>query len=484
MNNFYTKHPKIAPLFQVRNDGNNMIIYNMSANSSFIKVLSPIEALILLLCNGNNSIEEIQTIILRSFDTGYKDKRHFIQLLDALLNKLINEEKLLIITKPSKKKSESSFYVNKNSVPDFSNYQYPVTRLLRPLSVVISYTNKCNCSCCYCYAERKQCEERTLEQWRGIFDELQSLEIKKVDIGGGDILARTDAYQILEELTKRGFLFFLSTKSYISQENAQKLFQMHIGTKDASKVPQRPLQISLDSIDEKISTTLIHSNHHVQESIETVKNLISSGIEPRIKGVLTSYNYDAAEDVVKYFYPLGVREFYFAQYSRSYYRHDDNLFLSHEQKLFIKNTENQIKTTFPDVFLSIQTDTSDDGFHKSSWSEWKNRTVHCSGGRSKLWIHPNGDVTLCEQIPHSESYVMGNVFTDSIMSIWNSQKLLDFIYPGREKFSGTVCYTCEEFDSCHEKKGVCFRNSLYAYGTIYNAQPECPLQLKYPPRRT
>ena len=97
-------------------------------------------------------------------------------------------------------------------------------------------------------------------------------------------------------------------------------------------------------------------------------------------------------------------------------------------------------------------------------------------------VKPNGDVTLCEQMPNSPSFVVGNIFEEGIVGVWRSQRVLDFIYPPREAFAGTVCFDCLEFDECHDTKGYCFRDALYSYGTMYDAQPECPRQSKIPPR--
>src|SRR5690606_37585766 len=104
--------------------------------------------------------------------------------------------------------------------------------------------------------------------------------------------------------------------------------------------------------------------------------------------------------------------------------------------------------------VSIETNTSAGGHRNLSPENWKNRTV-CSGGRSNMIIQPNGDVTLCEQIPHKEEFIVGNVFDDGIMGVWNSERVRDFIYPSRGKFKNSVCYECPEFEDCHQVKGYC-----------------------------
>jgi hypothetical protein len=55
------------------------------------------------------------------------------------------------------------------------------------------------------------------------------------------------------------------------------------------------------------------------------------------------------------------------------------------------------------------------------------------------------------------------------------------VYPEREKFAGTVCFDCPEFDECHTEKGqkgYCYFDALFHYKSIYDAPPDCPRQNK------
>lgn len=243
----------------------------------------------------------------------------------------------------------------------------------------------------------------------------------------------------------------------------------------------RPVQISVDSTDDAIASRLVKQQEHFKKASGSVQNLIGAGIIPRIKCVLTGQNADATEGLVRYFSKMGVREFHFAQYSRSRFRHEDALFLSYEQKVRLKETADSLHHEFPELDITIQQVTSMEGARNMSWDEWNGR-ARCSGGRSHLYIQPNGEVTLCEQVPHSSQFVIGNVFKEGVMGVWNGKQLTDFIYPNRSKFTGTVCFACHDFDKCHQEKGYCFRDAISSYGTIYEAQPECPLQQKTPIR--
>jgi MoaA/NifB/PqqE/SkfB family radical SAM enzyme len=77
---------------------------------------------------------------------------------------------------------------------------------------------------------------------------------------------------------------------------------------------------------------------------------------------------------------------------------------------------------------------------------------------------------------------VGSLLRESLLEIWNGAALDAFIHPDRSKFENTVCSSCPEFDDCHLGRGYCYRDSLSAFGSLYDAPPECPRQQKQPLR--
>ena len=82
---------------------------------------------------------------------------------------------------------------------------------------------------------------------------------------------------------------------------------------------------------------------------------------------------------------------------------------------------------------------------------------------------------LCDQVPQSGEFVVGDVVKQSLMEVWNSDEIKRFTDPPVEKFKDSVCYDCGDFDACHKEFGYCFRDSYFNYGTIYAPPPNCPL---------
>jgi len=91
-----------------------------------------------------------------------------------------------------------------------------------------------------------------------------------------------------------------------------------------------------------------------------------------------------------------------------------------------------------------------------------------------MTITPNGDVVLCEQVPQTAPYVIGSVKERSIMEIWRSDEMKNFLYPPQDQFRGAACGECKEFAECHEIYGRCFRDALATYKSFHAPSPNCP----------
>ncbi|MBP2644307.1 MAG: moaA/nifB/pqqE family protein [Firmicutes bacterium] len=468
----YSKLRLLSP-WRLRNDEKNLVVYTCNTDSIKHKILSPYEASIMPFFNGENSIEKIYDYWLDIHDATKDNITKLITSLNRIIVSWMNDK--MIGT--DGEVSPSVKYRRERLIPDFTSYIYPANRLERPLSVSVAITNHCNTNCLYCYAERRNCHELDFEKLNTIFRELAANEIYIVDIAGGDTLSHPDYLDIFKNMVKNDFVFFLSTKSYISEKTAETFRELEIGLNGVLPHLKRTLQISIDSSCPDIAAFLTGRGNYLGSAIASVKNAVKAGLSPRVKSVLTSFNADAPEGIVKLFVDLGVKEFQFVQYGRSHYRHNDSLFLSAKQKLEFADTAEKLHRDYPGILITFQEDFSTAPPKRKTLEDWRSRAL-CSGGRTSMQIQPNGDVTLCDQLPHAPQFIIGNVLEQGLKSVWNSPQLINFLNAPRELFNETVCYDCDEFDWCHYKVGYCYRDSFFHYGTTYDAPPDCPFQTK------
>lgn len=460
---------RIASSWRLRNDGAYILAYFCSTQKLSFKVLSPAEASLVPFMDGELSDAEMRRLwgSVHGADDGETDR-----VFKALVGSLVERDGIV------SRNGEPSASVKTDParlIPDFASYEKQPKRLARPFSVAVGLTNRCGTNCLYCYAERPKQNELSRQEWRRVFDDLAQNEIFIVDLAGGDTLARPDALDLLEDMAERDFVFFLSTKCPITQGIAERLAALGVGAANPPPHLVRTLQISVDSVDPATADRLTGSKDYLQRAMDSARNAVAAGLAPRVKGVLTSLNADAVDGVVERFFDLGVRDFQFVQYGLSYYRPNEALFLSPRQKERLPDALARAQAAFPGIEITIQDDQTAGGPRNRTWEQWRSRAL-CSGGRNNLQIKANGEATLCDQVPSRPPFVVGNLLRQGLKEVWNSPELLSFLYPDRDSFRGTACHSCPEFEDCHQDKGYCYRDALFAYGTIFEAPPDCPRQ--------
>jgi len=468
--------PRVSELWRIRKDLHYMMAYKCTTDDSAHKVLTPWEASLIPFLDGSMNVKDLFGVWKKVFPKIHHEDPRLESLFSQILDDLCNTSGVVIAEgKPSPSLGEDLL---SQLVANFAEYQIPYGTLDRPINVNVALTNKCATDCIYCYAERPTCNELDFEQWAKFFSDLATNEIYIVDIAGGDIFTRHDSLKLLEEMVKYDFVFFVSTKCALSRSKTDVLYKLGIGRDDVPIYLRRPLQFSIDSADSITASRLVQRNGYLERIIESVKNSIASGMSPRIKSVLTALNAADPEKVVELFYQYGVRDFQFVQYGRSYFHRNDSLFLSYEQKLELHKINDRLQEKYPDISATIQLDDTIDKANNDSWKQWDDRAI-CSGGRTSIIIRANGDVSLCDQMPHNSEHTFGNIVESSLAEIWKNPKIQEFNNPPRVNFKHTPCYDCSLFAKCHDnQKGYCYRDALFAYGTIFQAPPHCPIQTK------
>ena len=467
--------PRLLAPWLLRDDRDNLLLYKCTYVDLKYRVLSPVQALILPFFSGERSYAEIQSIWLHLIKPVRKAES--LRDLDEIVRNLMAPDEIIGLTGVP-----SDSFKDKTNIPlpDFNRYHWPVERTSVPVSVQVDLTNRCVANCRYCYAERNSCQELTTAEWVVVFNQFSNLGIRIVDMAGADPFMRLDVFDLLRAMVDRDFTFSVSTKSHISPVWTRRLAELGIG-RDQTGVVARGLQVSVDSVDNKLASWLTGVSNYLERAKSTTANLVAAGLSPRIKCVMTAYNWDQSAQIVELFSSLGARRFQFVQYGRSLYRHSDDLFLTREQKLSLSESMPLLVAAHPDLEIVFQDDTGETKTKEQIKADWPQRAV-CTGGRAAMLVHPNGDVSLCEQIPHIPANVVGNLLRESLLEIWNGAAVDKFIHPERSRFAGTVCSSCSDFDECHLGRGYCYRDALSAFGGLHDAPPACPRQEKVPLR--
>lgn len=461
----------ISPDWDLRRNGSRVILLNMDPFQIQYFILDPVDALIFSLFDGNRTLDDVILVISYILDANKESACNLVQ--DALTR--INASAPRIMPKKELKGVDYRTYDPFQFVIKTESLEHP-KKLEVPIFIGIAPTHRCQTNCIYCYAERRFVapnDELSLAAWFDIIGQCADLGIDRVEPMGGDFLARPDAVDIMEFLIKKEMQFFLSTKCHIDRTLARRFADIGMGN--------RSIQISMDSPNAEIADNLTRSPGFYQRAIDSLRNLIDCGLNVRAKATLTSLNARQAPELIRMWCTMGVRDMMLTDYSRSFFRHDDRLFCDPNDSAWVADEVEKLRTEFPGVKIAygaqargVAQDALKQRSRKEEWENWESRS-RCSAGSSSMMIWPDGIVTLCEQIPHTYDHIVGDVRKQTILEVWNSERLLEYIYPDREKFNGTVCYSCEHFDDCHRLSGHCFRDALFAYSSRYMPPPLCPL---------
>ncbi len=138
---------------------------------------------------------------------------------------------------------------------------------------------------------------------------------------------------MIKELIRLEMLFLLSTKCHITRETADRLVDIEMNMPVNQYT--RELQISMDGPDENTADVLAGSPGYFQRSIDSIRNLVGRGFNFRVKAVATPLNAPQVYNWIKLLVDLGVNRLSVAAYNRTLYRHNDDLFLSQEDRTLI-----------------------------------------------------------------------------------------------------------------------------------------------------
>lgn len=429
--------------------------------------LSPYEMVALTFCDGKNTKGQVRTFMSEGLALSEDDSG---KIIENLVTHYHGRNPILV---PLADTAESVTTINAARVLHELSLgrktDSETARLDMPLTLLLMPTYRCQTDCIYCYSQRPELshgDEMPVGRWIELIDEAGSLGIDRINFSGGDPLMYRGIMKLLEVSARYRMCYILPTKTTIKPKRARTLSRVLSANGE--------IQISVDSFDHDIATLMTRTPDYAIHARQSIKNLRDAGVQVTTNTVVTPHNYSTVADLIYELKALGVHKANITNYGRSAYRHDNSLLLGHEQIIKLHHTISEIRDELNWELLSCNAEARDFSIPGNNTVEAWNERSSCSGGFSAMCLLPNGDVTLCEQVPDEEPFVVGNVRENSLMEIWNSQRLLDFISPEKSRFAGTACAECEEFDACHRLVGRCFKDSYFTYGKLFFPSPNCP----------
>lgn len=466
----------ISPEVKLRQDEGRVILFSVNPGDSLAEeafaFLYPQQAIILSLFNGERDAAEIIRLIGYLFNL---DTKSAAQVLEDLLARSVSGGQTigsLLVEISSFRSAPLRVYDPKDFIIPAEVIDMSDVRCKIPCSLNILPTMRCITNCLYCYADRSCCHtlaELSLPLFKRILKEANECGIETIQISGGDIFCRDDVFDLIESTLSEDMYINIPTKYPLSKEQVELLAKIGLST----------IQISIDAVNPDLIDFMVGGMPGYGERIlKTLEHLGEVGISVRTNTVLTPNNIHDATNLASHLARMPhVFKSNFTCYSRSLYQHDDALFCSEADVSKFETELNRIKVDFPhkhiffngflgDPLLQTETERADNFLNRA----------FCTANRRGVIVLPDGRVTICEELYFHKDFIIGNLNNQSLMDVWNSPEAMKIVHPDKDMVPDGHCKECDDFRSCHEGLGRCFRDVLkvYGYDKAYCPDPRCP----------
>lgn len=334
-----------------------------------------------------------------------------------------------------------------------------------PILLTLMLNNRCMTHCRYCYADTQTRVQRPLSTERilELIKEAADIGVQRIAMIGGEVFLHQDWATILDALVSRGIApEYISTKLPLTREVISQLEDIHY---------QGLVQVSLDTCDEKVAGRLLGVKEgYVEKVMQGLKLLEESTLNYRVASVITTYNCDIVS-LTRLYERLSVlkrmRDWGLVPVHHSIskgYRAIADLKPCKEQvaAAFDGLKEVVAQSPFP-VIMNRQA--IELRYRYASVGKCPFEGSKCTALRTHLFILPDGKVTVCEQLYWNPRFIVGDVTTESIREVWNSEKAMRLWQLDKEEMSSdSPCKECPVMEVCYSERNRCWADVIKAYG--------------------
>lgn len=298
-----------------------------------------------------------------------------------------------------------------------------------------------------------------------ILEEAKDIGVLHFKLMGGEVLLYNGWEKIVQKMVNYGFQPDISTKYPITEEqllNWKKL-----------RATVDPIQISLDTLIKEHLYKILRVKDPYYDSIINTFNLMEKHqIKYVVHTVISNYN-DTVDDIKSlYNFFKGKKyllDWKFDPAKCSMYNGLEYSTYKTGQKALqeIENYINKIneEKVFGFKLSAVKAPQNFNLIPKEEKEKKFTKRRMCSGNLNALYILPDGQVTICEELYWHPRFLLGDLKKQTLMEIWNSQKAKELFYLQQDAIQkSSPCATCEDFKECRSYKHICWRETILAYG--------------------
>ena len=467
----------LNPNYVLLNDTSRIILKSVDQNHSGFSFLHPLHASMLAFFDGKRELEETLSAISLHFGINTEDAHRIITpLLDNEKDVFIKFEGTTFrfsehILTPCKHGQERDD-LNPNGFQLNQEYDFKTKRFNRPYSIYYVINTHCKTDCIYCYANKGQLyKPLATNKILYIIEDAKQTGIREFDISGGEFLLQKDWDVILKRLVDCRFNPNISTKVPFTEKMVQKLVDSGI----------KEIQVSVDTFSPSlIGNDLRVPSTYIDEMKQGLRMADEAGIRLILKGTQTkeTLNSENIKEILDFARTLhNIKRYTISTIGYMQYKPKGLFKEIHPTIQQVAQFEQYLETVQPtlpfDCYIDNQTMTHSQLCNKT---EFDNRGL-CSGNTTGFVLLPDGKVTLCEELYWDPQFLMGDLTTQSIMEMWQSERAWKLWKVQQKSIPhSSACSHCKQFESCRYQQGVCWKMIINAYGreNSFYPDPRCP----------
>ncbi len=471
----YDKIYVLNPDYIIKNDIDRVLLYSKNKVSNYSSVnklcfLHPIQAEIFSFFTYKRTLDEnillLSDYLELSFDEVYKMISPFLEndqeLTLSYQKKRIRIPRNVLISK-DKCIDKDLFREIPNEQMRCKNINLSARRISTfPILITLMISNKCVTKCKYCYADTQTTVKENLstERMLSIIEEASMIGVKNINLAGGEIFLRKDWHIILRKLIEKNYSpDIISTKYPINESIISKLKYTNYTDR---------IQISLDSINENVLINILGVKEGYLDKIKAGIILLEKNNIPfQITTVLTKYNTDILLmeelfDFVSSFEMLKTWEI--RPIMASLYKGNFENIRAKKEDIELVFDAIGKKRDVSHFNIRMIRDTIDKHYYEESKGSSFFKGAKCSALNTHMFVLPDGQVTICEQLYWNPHFIIGNLSSQNIKEVWTSERAHFFAYIDRSKIQeNSNCKNCKILSYCFSNNR-CWVDVIKSYG--------------------
>jgi len=319
--------------------------------------------------------------------------------------------------------------------------------LSAPVNVTWEVTYNCNLSCIHCLSDSgpRRSGELNTEECLRVIDQLSSVKVFQLNIGGGEPFMRPDFLDLMDYAHDKGIVTCISTNgTLISEEIAKRLDHKLVY-----------IQVSLDGATEESNDAIRGKGSHAKV-LKALEHLRKRNIEVSINTVLTRLSFPELDKMSNLAASFG------AKFRVSRFRPSGRGKVSWAE-LNVSREEMVAFSGWLSRNLAVSTG---DSFFSVTTEERRSLGLNmCGACKLTCCLSPTGGIYPCAFL-QEEEFRAGKMPDDDFKFIWDTSP----VFESFRQLEIKSCESCHRFDLCH---GGCPAIAYHTQRKLGIADPGC-----------